>query len=98
MGRYRGESGQVESPDNADILWVLGDFIDGVYGSIMLSFLVLHVVGGRGLRDVCTWARAPKVVSVKHVVVDSSSSDFVLPEFGNLRAGSKTHMVDAGPV
>ena len=40
-------------------------------------------------------AGAPKVVSAKHASVDGSSFDLVHPEFGNLRAGSKTHMADA---
>ena len=39
---HRGESGQVESPDNADILWVSRDFLDGVFGRIMLSSMVLR--------------------------------------------------------
>ena len=34
----------------------------------------------------------------KHASVDSSSFDFVALEFGNLRAGSKTHMADASLV
>ena len=41
-------------------------------------------------------ACAPKVVSAKHFAVDSFSFDFVSPEFGNLRARSKTQMVDPG--
>ena len=35
-GSIRGESGQFESPDNADALCVLGDPLDGVFGSIMV--------------------------------------------------------------
>ena len=40
-GSIRGESVQVGSPDNADILLVLGDPLDGVFGRIMVSGFAL---------------------------------------------------------
>ena len=104
----------MESPDNVDILWVSSDPLDSVFGRIMVSSLVLHVVGGPGLSRDVSFARrfpfqdvgeytqtcahgagAPNVASAKHSSVNSSSFDLVPPEFGNLRAGSKTHMADA---
>ena len=42
-------------------------------------------------------AGAPNVASARHVSVSSSSLDLLALEFGHLRAGSKTHMVDASP-
>ena len=42
-------------------------------------------------------ADAPKVVSAKHASVDSSSFDLVVPDLGNVRAGSKTHIADVSP-
>ena len=115
-GSTRTESGQLESPDNADILWVSSDPLDGVFGRIMVSSLVVRVVGGPGFSRNVSFGRrfpfqdvgeytqtcvhgagAPNVVSAKHSSVNSSSFDLVPPEFGNLRAGSKTHIADASP-
>ena len=42
-------------------------------------------------------AGAPNVASAKHASVNSSSFDLVPPEFGNLRARSRTHTADASP-
>ena len=42
-------------------------------------------------------ADVPIVASAKHASVDRSSFELVAPEFGNVQAGSKTHVADASP-
>ena len=54
-GSIRSESGQLESPANADAPCVLVDRVDDGFERIMLSSLVSHVVVGRGLRISRRW-------------------------------------------
>ena len=63
-----------------------------------LSRVVSHfMMLASALRRMYMGADAPKVVSAKHASVDSSSFDLLSSEFGNVQAGSETHVAGASP-
>ena len=81
--------------------------LDDVFGRIMVSSLVSHVVVGRGLCRNVAFARCfpfqgaddctPQVASADHTSDDISSLDLLFSEFGNVQVGSETHVADASP-